>query len=74
MLNPAFGHGQAMLSGSFVLHVWLGVLQEARGGEVVVREGLLVQPPTITAQPLDAIVNEGATVQLNVKAVVSLTV
>jgi hypothetical protein len=41
---------------------------------VVVREGLLVQPPTITAQPLDAIVNEGATVQFNIKAVVSFTV
>jgi hypothetical protein len=46
--------------------------QEARGGEVVVREGLLVQPPTITAQPADATVDEGATVQLSVKAVVSL--
>jgi hypothetical protein len=45
-------------------------LQEARGGEVVVREGLLVQPPTITAQPADATVNEGATVQLKVAAVV----
>lgn len=44
--------------------------QEARGGEVVVREGLLVQPPTITAQPPDATVNEGATVQLKVAAVV----
>jgi hypothetical protein len=48
------------------------VPQEARGGEVVVREGLLVQPPTITAQPADATVNEGATVQLSVKAVVSV--
>lgn len=46
-------------------------MQEARGGEVVVREGLLVQPPTITAQPLDFTVNEGATVQLSVSAVVS---
>lgn len=56
------------------MHVvcWLlAALQEARGGEVVVREGLLVQPPTITAQPADATVNEGATVQLTVKAVVS---
>lgn len=35
------------------------------------REGLLVQPPTITAQPADVTVNEGATVQLIVKAVVS---
>lgn len=56
------------------MHVvcWLlAALQEARGGEVVVREGLLVQPPTITAQPADATVNEGAMVQLTVKAVVS---
>jgi hypothetical protein len=49
-------------------------VQEARGGEVVVREGLLVQPPTITSQPADAAVNEGETVQLTVKAVVSAAV
>lgn len=35
------------------------------------REGLLVQAPAITAQPQDATVSEGATVQLSVKAGVS---
>jgi len=49
---------------------WCVDLQEARGGEVVVREGLLVQPPTITTQPTDAAVDEGATVQLSIAAVV----
>jgi hypothetical protein len=46
-------------------------LQEARGGDVVVREGLLVQPPVVTQQPEDLTVNEGSDVQLCVRAVVS---
>lgn len=46
------------------------MLQEARGGEVAVREGVVSQRPTVTVQPVDVSVNEGATVQFTVCALV----
>jgi len=48
-------------------------LQEARGGEVVIREGVVSQQPVITAHPGDAAVSEGSTTQFNVTAMASLS-
>lgn len=45
--------------------------QEARGGEVAVREGVvLAQPPAVTQQPADATVPEGGSVQLTIAVMV----
>ncbi|KAF8069461.1 MKS1 [Scenedesmus sp. PABB004] len=43
-------------------------LQEARGGEVAVREGVVSQRPLVTVQPADVAVDEGANAQLSVTA------
>ncbi len=43
-------------------------LQEARGGGVALREGLVSERPYVRLQPVDMEVDEGATVELAVSA------
>jgi hypothetical protein len=51
--------------------VFAARLQEARGGEIAVREGVVSQRPAVTVQPLDVTVDEGGNAQLSVVATVS---
>lgn len=48
------------------------MLQEARGGEVAVRQGVVSQRPIISVQPVDVFVDEGGTAQFSVSATVSM--
>jgi hypothetical protein len=48
-------------------------LQEARGGDIAVREGVVSLRPAVTVQPADATVDEGGNAQLSIVATVSST-
>jgi hypothetical protein len=48
-------------------------LQEARGGDIAVREGVVSQRPAVTVQPADVTVDEGGNAQLSIVATVSST-
>jgi hypothetical protein len=51
--------------------VHFACLQEARGGEVQVREGVVSQRPAVTVQPADVTVDKGGNAQLSIIATVS---
>jgi hypothetical protein len=46
-------------------------LQEARGGDIAVREGVVSQRPAVTVQPADVTADEGGNAQLSIIATVS---
>ncbi len=70
----AAGRQRREVSLAVVLERARARLQEARGGDVALREGLVLERPYVRMQPVDMEVDEGATVELTVSAGVSVWV